>query len=169
MALTFKRQIVGKDSAFVAGTKNVPLIGLHKDHINMVKFASEDDEDYKTVSSHLLLMSRDAPTRIARAWKRKRTSSPAVPSRATTTNSSASGSTETPVTLVGQYRLQSVQTSGVATVHNSRSRTSSTSSLGLRGGESVSQIHATFTDPSYKVRSGRSVFWFLVWVLFQDI
>jgi hypothetical protein len=34
----------------------------------MAKFASADDEDFKTISSHLLLMVRAAQTKINKNW-----------------------------------------------------------------------------------------------------
>ena len=49
-------------SASVAGTKNVEVIGLYKNHFNMIQFASTDDEDYTAVSSHIRLMVQGAPS-----------------------------------------------------------------------------------------------------------
>jgi len=36
----------------------------------MVKFASADDEDFKTISSHLYLMVQAAPKKIVTNWGR---------------------------------------------------------------------------------------------------
>jgi hypothetical protein len=39
----------------------------------MVKFASADDEDFKTISSHLYLMVQAAPKKIVANWGRHHT------------------------------------------------------------------------------------------------
>jgi hypothetical protein len=69
-----KLLIVPKSSAIVPGAMNVEPIPINKDHVNIAKFASANDEDFKTISSHLSLMVGAAPNRIVSNWRRYRTS-----------------------------------------------------------------------------------------------
>jgi len=62
-------QLVRKSSAVVPGTVNVEAIAINKDHVNMVKFLSSEDEDYKTISGHLGSMVSIAPQKIAEKWR----------------------------------------------------------------------------------------------------
>ena len=45
--------MVGQSVAITAGAQNVEHVGLHKDHINLVRFESEDDDDYEIVRDHI--------------------------------------------------------------------------------------------------------------------
>jgi hypothetical protein len=60
--------LVPKSSAVVPGTVNVEAIALHKDHFGMAKFASPNDEDYRTLSGHLSDMVSKAPQKVAAKW-----------------------------------------------------------------------------------------------------
>ena len=105
------------------GTTNVPLIGLYKNHITLVKFASPEDADYAIVSSTLILMSRDASTINASTRNRTRTPSPTT--RTQIVNDPlpfAVPFAEIPETSAGRYRVQSVQTTVISTRRNERSR-----------------------------------------------
>lgn len=64
--------MVPKASAVVPGAANAEPIVIHADHINMVKFASKDDNDYKTVSGHLQIMVDSASDVIAAQWEKER-------------------------------------------------------------------------------------------------
>ena len=52
----------------VPGSADAEQIVIHADHINMVKFASKQDNGYKTVSGHLRLMVRDAGKVVDKQW-----------------------------------------------------------------------------------------------------
>ena len=79
----------------------------------MVKFASPEDEDYKTVSSHLLLMCRDAPNRIAAVWEDGQAPSRATPNQIVASSLAAVlPSANDPRTSVARYQVRAVQTSG---------------------------------------------------------
>jgi hypothetical protein len=62
-------QIVPKSSAVVPGTKDADAFAIHKDHVNMVKFASVEDGDFQTVSTVLVLLAQSAPNKIIEKWK----------------------------------------------------------------------------------------------------
>ena len=51
------------------GAADAEPIVIHADHINMVKFASNEDNGYRTVSGHLRLMARDAKEVIGTRWE----------------------------------------------------------------------------------------------------
>lgn len=44
---------------------NTEPIAMYKDHVNMVKFASQKDEGYNTMLGHLLSMADKAPGAIS--------------------------------------------------------------------------------------------------------
>ncbi|KAF8518531.1 hypothetical protein BU17DRAFT_23306, partial [Hysterangium stoloniferum] len=41
--------LVNKESAIIPGLPDAAAIGLNKDHVEMVKFGSDDDDDYNTI------------------------------------------------------------------------------------------------------------------------
>jgi NTP pyrophosphatase (non-canonical NTP hydrolase) len=45
--------MVPKTTAIVPGAVNVKDYALHKDHENLTKFLSEEDDDYRTVSGEI--------------------------------------------------------------------------------------------------------------------
>jgi hypothetical protein len=59
---------VPKASAVLPGLADVEAIALHKDHSNLVKFGSEDDEGYKKLSGHIFLMAEIAAPHIKARW-----------------------------------------------------------------------------------------------------
>jgi hypothetical protein len=61
-------QVVPKASAVVPGAADAEPIVIHADHINMVKFASKQDNGYRTVSGHLQIMAENAGEAIALQW-----------------------------------------------------------------------------------------------------
>ena len=65
-------QIVSKSSAAVPGVPDVEVIALHKSHRALIKFASEDDDDFRTAVGQLQLMVRDASAAIEARWGQHR-------------------------------------------------------------------------------------------------
>ncbi len=41
---------------------------MYTDHINMVRYSSQEDEGYTTMSNHLSLMAVEAPRAISARW-----------------------------------------------------------------------------------------------------
>jgi hypothetical protein len=62
-------QVVPRASAIVPGAADAEPIIIHADHINMVKFASKEDNGYRTVSGHLRIMVQGASDVIAARWE----------------------------------------------------------------------------------------------------
>jgi hypothetical protein len=62
-------QIVPRASAVVPGAADAEPIVIHTDHINMVKFASKEDNGYRTISGHLRIMAQSATNVIAVRWE----------------------------------------------------------------------------------------------------
>jgi len=60
--------VVPKPSAIVPGAADAGPISTNADHINMVKFASKDSNEYRTVSGHLRIMAESAGVAIASRW-----------------------------------------------------------------------------------------------------
>jgi hypothetical protein len=60
---------VPRASAVVSGAADAEPIVIHADHINMVKFASKEDNSYKTVSGHLQIMAQSASSVIPSRWE----------------------------------------------------------------------------------------------------
>jgi hypothetical protein len=56
----------------VPGAVNAEAIALYKDHVGMAKFSHAGDSDFKTISSHLSILTQDAPQKIAERWNRYR-------------------------------------------------------------------------------------------------
>jgi hypothetical protein len=53
----------------VPGVADAEPIVIHADHINMVKFASKEDNGYRTVSGHLRIMAQNASEVIGTQWE----------------------------------------------------------------------------------------------------
>jgi hypothetical protein len=61
--------VVPRASAVVPGAADAEPIVVHADHINMVKFASKEDNGYKTVSGYLRIMAQSASDVISARWE----------------------------------------------------------------------------------------------------
>lgn len=59
-----------KASAVIPGLADAEAIAIHRDHSNMVKFTSADDDGYKKLSGHILLMVGRASIEIRTRWAR---------------------------------------------------------------------------------------------------
>jgi hypothetical protein len=53
----------------VPGAVDAEPIIIYADHTNMTKFASEEDNGYKTVSGHLQIMAQSPNDVIASRWE----------------------------------------------------------------------------------------------------
>jgi hypothetical protein len=60
---------VPKASAVVRGAADSEPIAIHADHIKMVKFGSNSDHGYKTVSGHMRVMAGNAGDTIGGRWE----------------------------------------------------------------------------------------------------
>jgi hypothetical protein len=63
--------VVPKSSAVVPGQVDAEPIAIMDHHINMVKFATQNNE-FKTVANHLKLMVDEAPKRVQKNWLAER-------------------------------------------------------------------------------------------------
>jgi hypothetical protein len=63
--------VVPKSSAVVPGAVDAEAIAIMDNHLNMVKFLSEDDSGFKKIAGHLMLMAEDASTKISQNWERE--------------------------------------------------------------------------------------------------
>jgi hypothetical protein len=61
-------KVVPRYSAVVPGATNAPPLRINKNHVDMVKFESEQDEDYIEVARTLFLMSLEAKKKISENW-----------------------------------------------------------------------------------------------------
>ncbi|KAI1772656.1 hypothetical protein F4818DRAFT_453453 [Hypoxylon cercidicola] len=61
--------VVPRSSAVVPGQADAEPIGIHSDHIHMVKFSSEKDGGYIKVSENLQIMARSAGETIQSRWE----------------------------------------------------------------------------------------------------
>jgi hypothetical protein len=61
--------VVPRASAVVPGAVDAEPIAIHADHLNMVKFASNEDNGYRTVSGHLRIMAQSASPVISARWE----------------------------------------------------------------------------------------------------
>lgn len=66
--LLMKTQVVPRASAVVPGAADAESIAIPANHINMVKFPSNEDGGYEKVSGHLWLLAKQAPDVIAARW-----------------------------------------------------------------------------------------------------
>ena len=64
--------MVPRASAVVPGAADAEPIVIHADHIHMVKFASKEDNGYRTVSGHMRIMAQDADETISSRWEEER-------------------------------------------------------------------------------------------------
>lgn len=64
--------MVPRASAVGPHAADAEPIVIHADHINMVKFASREDNGYRTVSRHLQIMAHDASEVISSRWEEER-------------------------------------------------------------------------------------------------
>ena len=62
-------QIVPKMSAVVPGAVDTVAIALHKHHIDLVKYSSEQDGAFETVSDQLGVMIESAPQKVTVSWQ----------------------------------------------------------------------------------------------------
>jgi hypothetical protein len=60
--------VVPKSSAMVPGQVDAEPIAIMDDHINMVKFSSPKNNEFKRVAGHLKLMAEEAPTKVRENW-----------------------------------------------------------------------------------------------------
>jgi hypothetical protein len=60
--------VVPKASAVVPGHVDAEPIALMDDHINMVKFSSPNNNEFKRVAGHLMLMTKKAPAKVQENW-----------------------------------------------------------------------------------------------------
>jgi hypothetical protein len=56
-------------SAIVPGVADAEAVAIMEDHRNMVKFLSRNDDGYRKISGHLILMVELAPAKIGDCWK----------------------------------------------------------------------------------------------------
>ncbi|TVY13910.1 Protein SERAC1, partial [Lachnellula arida] len=61
--------VVPRASAVVPGAADAEPIAIHADHTHMVKFESEGNSGYKTVSGHLRVMAQSASETIHSRWE----------------------------------------------------------------------------------------------------
>jgi hypothetical protein len=61
-------KVVPRASAVVPGAADAEPIGIHANHIEMVKFASKTNNDYTTVAGHLQIMVQSAGSAIKSRW-----------------------------------------------------------------------------------------------------
>jgi hypothetical protein len=64
-------QVVPRASAVVPGAADAEPIAVHANHTDMVRFASKEDNGYKTVSGHLQIMVQSARDAISLRWERE--------------------------------------------------------------------------------------------------
>ncbi|KAF5373437.1 hypothetical protein D9615_009492 [Tricholomella constricta] len=60
--------LVPRISAVVPGTRDAEAIAINKDHSGMSKFASHEDDDFRTVLQSLRSMVKQAPQKVRREW-----------------------------------------------------------------------------------------------------
>jgi hypothetical protein len=63
--------VVPKASAVIPGQVDAESIAIMDNHINMVKFSSQNSE-FKRVAGHLMLMAKKAPTKVQENWGTER-------------------------------------------------------------------------------------------------
>ncbi|GLB39606.1 hypothetical protein LshimejAT787_0701160 [Lyophyllum shimeji] len=62
--------LVPRSSAVVPGVRDAQAIAINKDHSGMSKFASSEDDDFRTVLESVRGMVRKAPDKIKGEWQR---------------------------------------------------------------------------------------------------
>lgn len=63
--------MVPRTSAVVPGAADAEPIAISANHINMVKFASKENNEYKTVSGHLQVMVQSCRDVVALRWEQE--------------------------------------------------------------------------------------------------
>lgn len=58
--------------AVVPGQADAEPIVIHANHSNMVKFDSQKDVGYETVSEHTQIMMKSAPDKIQSRWEEEK-------------------------------------------------------------------------------------------------
>lgn len=58
-------------SAVVFSTADAKLMVISADHLNMIKFASHQNREYKKVSEHLQLLAEETSDAINAHWKKQ--------------------------------------------------------------------------------------------------
>jgi hypothetical protein len=61
-------EVVPRDSAVIPGQTNTQPTGINKNHSELVKYTSENDPDFVTVSNALILETRASFKRINDNW-----------------------------------------------------------------------------------------------------
>jgi hypothetical protein len=64
--------VVPKCSAVVPGQVDAEPIAIMENNINMVKFSSPNNNEFKRVVGHLMLMAEKAPVRVQENWLTER-------------------------------------------------------------------------------------------------
>jgi hypothetical protein len=60
--------VVPKASAVLPGQLDAEPIAIMEDHINMVKFSSQNNNEFRRVAGHLMLMAEKAPAKVRENW-----------------------------------------------------------------------------------------------------
>ncbi len=66
--------MVPRASAVVPGQANAEPVAIHANHVNMVKYASRDDNGYKTISRYLKDMANEAIKQTQQRWQAEKRS-----------------------------------------------------------------------------------------------
>ncbi|KAL1634772.1 hypothetical protein SLS56_002174 [Neofusicoccum ribis] len=61
-------KVVPAWSASVPGATNVDVVEIRKNHRNMVKFRSAEDDDFTTIASYLSIMAKTCVDKIGKRW-----------------------------------------------------------------------------------------------------
>ncbi|KAH0541264.1 hypothetical protein FGG08_004269 [Glutinoglossum americanum] len=64
-----KSVVVPKSSAVIPGAVDAEQIAIMADHINMAKYPSAEDSEFRKVSGHLLLMANGCTSKIEMNWR----------------------------------------------------------------------------------------------------
>ncbi|PVF91422.1 hypothetical protein CPB86DRAFT_878527 [Serendipita vermifera] len=64
--------IVPRRLAIIEGDRNAEIVGLDRDHCEMVKFAGKHENDYRRVAGYLSRLVREAPSETERHWYQER-------------------------------------------------------------------------------------------------
>lgn len=63
--------MVPRTSAVVPGAADAEPIAISANHVNMVKFASKESNEYKAVSGHLKVMVQSCRDVVSLRWKQE--------------------------------------------------------------------------------------------------
>lgn len=58
-----------KHSACIPGALDASNIRIQKNHVNMVKYAAEDDEDFQKICRQLKVMLKEALVKVEDNWR----------------------------------------------------------------------------------------------------